>query len=252
MMTFRLSCLFTLLAALSNGPAAAATAQVAVASNFAETAERLAVMFETETGDQVTIIRGSTGKLYAQAVSGAPFDALLAADKARPERLENEGHGLAGTRFTYAIGRLVLWQPSADTLEDGRKLLAQKDWRRLAIANPELAPYGLAARQALDYLGLWDSLDGRLVVGENIAQAWLFTASGNVDLGLVARAQTVARPDMAVAAWSVPANWHEPIIQQAIQLRVSATAAAFLDYLRSEAAREHIKRAGYDLPGRDD
>ncbi len=228
------------------------TVRVAVASNFGTTLDQLVTLFEQASSHEVLVSQGSTGKLYAQVVNGAPFDVLLAADRDRPERLERDSHAIAGTRFTYAIGRLVLWHPTATALPDGAALLSSDNWSRLAIANPDLAPYGLAARQALQRLSLWDVVTPKIVMGENIAQAWLFTASGNTDLGMVALAQVKARPDSGGATWVVPAAWHDPIEQQAVLLSDSPAARGFLAFMQSGPARTVIAKAGYDLPTKRD
>lgn len=230
--------------------AAGESVAVAVASNFREPAAALAEAFETETRYPVLLSVASTGKLYAQIVNGAPFDVFLAADRVRPERLEADGRGAPGTRFTYALGGLVLW--SRDPLladRDCRAALeADGNWR-LAIANPELAPYGLAAQSFLEHEGLWERLGPRLVYGENIAQALHFVATGNARLGLIAASQAGdERLPAATCAWRVPPALHAPIEQQAILVTRAAdneAARAFLDYLRGAAGRALIERFGY-------
>ncbi len=164
------------------GPAAAEEAVVAVAANFTEVVERLEADFERESGHTVTVVAGSTGKLYAQIANGAPFDVFLSADQERPERLEKEGLAVAGSRFTYATGRLTLWSSEPGRVGgDGAATLRQGKFRLLAIANPELAPYGAAAKQALEKLGLWDRFKDRIVMGETIGQAHAMVASGNAE-----------------------------------------------------------------------
>lgn len=224
---------------------------VAVASNFASVAEELAAAFEAETGHSVALSSASSGLLYAKIRQGAPYDLLLSADEARPARLEREGLGVSGTRFTYALGRLALWAPGGLPEGDAATVLQGADFRRLALANPELAPYGLAARQSLQALGLWESLRPRLVYGESVAQALALVATGNAPAGLVALAQLheggLAGPGEQLV---LPASLHAPIRQQAILLEGgagNAAAPAFLDYLKSEAARSLIRARGYDL-----
>jgi molybdate transport system substrate-binding protein len=190
----------------------------------------------------------STGKLYAQIVNGAPFDVLLAADSERPTRLEALDHGVAGTRFTYAIGELVLWSRRA---ENCRASLEGHGTGRIAIANPDTAPYGSAARDFLKEAGLWERVEPRLVIGENIAQALQFVATGNAELGFIAWSQlhTPALPD-ATCTWPVPPSTHAPIEQQAVLLAraiANTTAKRFLGFLRSDAARVIIRRHGYRL-----
>ena len=231
----------------------AATAEdyvtVAVASNFGAAAREIATEFSRVADYELRITTASTGKLYAQIVNGAPFDLLLAADTERPRRLEADGAGVPGTRFTYAIGALVLWSRQA---EDCRAALQRGDTGRVAIANPVTAPYGAAARAYLQQAGLWDSLRGRLVIGENIAQTLQFAASGNAQLGFIARSQLQARSlPQPSCSWPVPEATHAPIEQQAILLQRGADsdgARAFVDFLRGDAGRAIILRNGYRLP----
>ena len=228
-------------------------AVVAVASNFRMPAENLVQVFEEQSGHSVVVTSGSTGTLYAQIVNGAPFDVLLAADAERPGLLVENGTALPGSRFTYAVGQLVLW--SADpalTGDDCADALQGRRFRRLAIANPDTAPYGAAARQVLERLSLWGELDGRLVVGENIAQAMQFVATGNANLGLVARSQ-IDSPGLPASTcrWAIPQDWHAPIEQQAVQLQRAAdneAAKAFLTFLQSDQARPMISSYGYTVP----
>ena len=231
-------------------PLRAGEALIAVAANFAEVTDELETAFETSTDHTVTITSGATGKLYAQIKQGAPFDVLLAADQARPKRLEAEGDAVPGSRFTYAVGRLALWSPDADRIgADGRAVLKASDFDHLAIANPDLAPYGLAAKQALEHFGLWDALQPKLVMGQNIGQTFSMVATGNAQLGLVAKSYAVsARNETPGSRWDVPAEAHEPIRQEALILNRAAdnpAARAFADFLRSDAAREVITRFGY-------
>ena len=222
---------------------------VAVASNFAGAAAELSTAFEAQTGIRVRLSMASTGKLYAQIVNGAPFDVLLAADSERPQRLEASGTGVAGTRFTYAIGELVLWSRHAGAC---RESLARPGAGRVAIANPDTAPYGRAAREFLRHIGLWESIEPRLVIGENIAQALQFVATGNAELGFIARAQ-LGKPRLpeATCTWPVPPATHAAIEQHALLLARAAShpgARRFLGYLRSNGARVIIRRHGYRLP----
>lgn len=195
------------------------------------------------------ITTASTGKLYAQIVNGAPFDVLLSADAERPLRLETSGAGIAGTRFTYAFGALVLWSRQVD---DCRAALQNEDGGLVAIANPDTAPYGAAARSYLRQAGLWDALRERLVIGENISQALQFAASGNAELAFIARSQLQA-PSLPASScsWPLPDTAHDTVDQQAILLRRAAAsegAKAFLEFLRGDAGRAIILRHGYRLP----
>ena len=224
-----------------------------MASNFAATARDIARQFSQESGFRLRITTASTGKLYAQIVNGAPFDILLAADADRPKRLEATGAGITGTRFTYALGALVLW---SRRVVDCREALNRPEGGRIAIANPDTAPYGAAAVSYLQRSGLRDSLSGRLVVGENIAQTLQFAASGNAELGFIARSQLQA-PSLPEASctWPVPESMHADIEQQAILLRRAENsdgAIAFLAFLRGTAGRAIILRHGYILPEVED
>lgn len=248
------SCLaLTLLAALAlAAPAAGEEATVAVAANFAEVVERLEQQYERDTGHALTVAVGSTGKLYAQIANGAPFDVFLAADQARPERLEEEGLAVAGSRFTYVTGRLTLWSPAPGRVgADGAATLREGGFRLLAIANPELAPYGAAARQTLEKLGLWQGLRQKLVMGETIGQAHAMVASGNAELGFVALSYVLSpRSETRGSRWDVPADLYAPIRQDAVLLKRAAGNAAakgFLGYLRSERAQTLIETYGYGV-----
>lgn len=251
-MRIRLLACTALLAMLCARAAAADEAQIAVAANFAGPAKRLQEMFSRSTPHKFSISIGSTGKFYAQIRSGAPFDALLSADDETPLRLEQEKFAVAGTRFTYAIGKLALWSAAPGFVDPDGKVLRTASFKRLAIANPKLAPYGAAARQVLEKLNLWPALQGRLVLGENIAQTLQFVASGNAELGFVAlsQVQEAGRPAPG-SHWQVPQSLYDPIRQDAVLLARgsgNAAARALLDFLRTPQARETIRAAGYALP----
>jgi molybdate transport system substrate-binding protein len=231
--------------------AAAEPLTIAVASNFARPAAAIAERFEKETGRPVRLTTGSTGQLYAQIVHGAPFDVFLAADAERPRRLEASGQGVAGTRFSYAAGSLVLWSRDPELAgRDCRAALDALGNKRLAIANPDTAPYGLAARQFLEAAGLWDAVSPRIVYGENIAQTLHFVVSGNASLGLIAGSEAAdPRLPAPTCRWDVPQSSHEPIVQQAILLRSSAPGAKqFMDFLRGPDAKAIIRGYGYTVP----
>ena len=232
--------------------ARSAEAVAAVAANFAEPAERLASLFTAETGHALTLSSGSTGTLYAQIVQGAPFDLLLAADAERPELLETAGLAVKGSRLTYAFGRLTLWSPDPTRIgKDGRQVLRKAAFRHLAIANPDLAPYGRAARQALEHFGLWEALEPKLVMGQNIGQTFAMAATGNAELALAAASHvTSARNRSRGSHWQVPVSAHEPIRQQAVLLqrgKDNAAATGFLAFLRTPQARETITAYGYEV-----
>ncbi|MBW4934647.1 molybdate ABC transporter substrate-binding protein [Marinobacter sp. F4206] len=231
------------------GPALAADVRLAVAANFTDTGDELIAAFAEATGLQASASYGSTGKLYAQILHGAPFDVFLAADRRRPELLEDNGHGVKGTRFTYAQGRLVLWSPQPGLLETPETWLASGDFTRLAIANPKTAPYGQAAREVLSRLALWNPLQQRLVRGDSIAQTFQFVATANAQAGFVALSQIRAWNDRNGSLWLIPPAHYSPINQQAILLTQgehNTAARQWLDFLRSETARNIIERYGYD------
>jgi molybdate transport system substrate-binding protein len=232
---------------LAPSPTRAEDALVAVAANFADVARFLAAEYGAKTGHRVTITTGSTGKLYAQIVAGAPYDALLAADQASPERLEAEGRAVPGSRFTYASGRLALWSADPRLIdEDGAATLRAAAFRHIAIANPDLAPYGLAARQVLERLGLWDALADKLAMGQNIGQTHALIATGAAELGFVAYSQV--HTGVAGSVWLTPDDLHDPIRQDAVLLWHGAenpAAVGFLDYLNNGPARDYIRSLGY-------
>jgi molybdate transport system substrate-binding protein len=223
-------------------------AHVAVASNFLNTLKEIAKSYTRDTGNKLILISGSTGKLYAQARHGAPFDALLAADTKRPILLELEGVGVADTRFTYAVGTLVLWSLEPDRVR-GAESLVKLGKGKLAIANPKTAPYGRASKQVLERLGLWKKLQSILVQGENIAQTFQFVATGNAMFGFVAKSQVIdPRFKFKGSSWEVPADQHEPILQQAILLKqgiANASAKQFLRYLQGNESKKIIQSYGY-------
>jgi molybdate transport system substrate-binding protein len=232
-------------------PSQAAEVSVAVAANFAPPMQRIAAAFEQETGHKSILSFASTGSLYAQIRHGAPFEILMSADSQTPEKLESEGMGLAGTRFTYAIGTLVLWSKQPGLVDEKGEVLRRGKFERLAIANPKLAPYGVAAMQTLAQLGALPSVQPKLVLGENISQAYQFVASENAALGLVALSQVMLEGKIAQgSAWIVPATLHAPIAQDAILLvkgRDNPVATALLQYLRSEKAKAIMRSYGYTL-----
>lgn len=231
---------------------------MAVAANFAEAAEKLARAFEKQTGHKIRLTAGSTGKLYAQIINGAPYDIFLAADQARPGRLEAEGRIVPGSRFTYATGKLSLWSANAATINpDGPdasntpEILKMGRFRNLAIANPRLAPYGLAAQSVLENLGLWQQLQDKIVMGQNAGQTFAMIASGNAELGFAARSHCLSPRNTATGSrWDVPAHLHAPIRQDAVLIaRASENSAAiaFMRYLKSDQAAKLIRPFGYGV-----
>jgi molybdate transport system substrate-binding protein len=223
--------------------------QVAVAANFTAPAKLIAAEFEKETGHKAVLAFGATGKLYAQIKNGAPFEVLLAADDRTPAKLEEEGMAVRDSRFTYAVGQLVLWSARPDLVDEEGEVLEKGDFKHLAIANPKTAPYGAAAIETLTALKLLDAVTPKLVQGENIAQTHQFVVSGNAELGFVALSQVWKDGKLTSgSAWVVPEALHAPIRQDAVLLNSgagNAAAVAWLDFLKGEKAREVIHAFGY-------
>ena len=237
--------------ALTIGAACAAAdeAQIAVAANFTAPMKAIIAAFEQQSGHTVKASYGSTGKLYAQIKNGAPFEALLAADQKRPTLLEEEGAAEPGTRFTYAIGTLVLWSAEPGAVDDGPALLEAGDFNRLAIANPKLAPYGEASIETLEALGVKDAVEPKLVMGENIAQTYQFVDTGNAALGFVALSQVTQDGRIGKGSgWIVPGDLHAPIKQDAVTLKRGKDNPAvigLLAFLKGEEAAAIIHDYGY-------
>jgi molybdate transport system substrate-binding protein len=231
----------------ATGAAKAGQTTVAVAANFTEPAKEIAAAFETATGHRAVLSFGSTGQLYAQISQAAPFDVFLAADDVRPARTVDEGFGVAGTVFTYSIGKLALW--SADpALVTGTETLKAGGFDRIAIANPQTAPYGAAAVEAMKALGVFEALEGKIVQGTNIAQAFQFVQTGNAELGFVALSQVIAGKDGS--RWEVPKDLYTPIAQDAVLLKRgedNEAARAFIDFLKGPEAVAIIGGYGYGL-----
>lgn len=229
--------------------ASPAEVRVAVAANFTHTLEQLQTQFEKATSHRVAIISGSTGKLYAQINSGAPFDVFLSADTEAPMQLVAAGQAVAASQFSYARGRLVLWSAQADTVSNGAQAL-RAGTQRIALANPKLAPYGRAAQQVLSALQLWDAVQRRVVLGENVSQTLQFAATGNATWAFIGLAQVFSLPpEQRGGYWEVPRNLYAPITQDAVLLvhgRDNPAAQEFLTYLRSAAAHELIQHEGYE------
>ncbi len=232
-------------------PVHADQVQVAVAANFAGPMEKVAAAFKEKTGHEVLISKGSTGKFYAQIKNGAPFEVFFSADDETPAKLEQEGQAVAGSRFTYAIGRLVLWSTKPDFVDDKGEILKKGNFERLAIASPKLAPYGRAAEETLKALGLYDKLEPKFVIGENIAQANQFVATGNAELGFVALSQVYEDGKIKQgSAWIVPILLHKPIRQDVVLLnpgKDKPAAKALLEFMKSDAAKAIVTAAGYSL-----
>jgi molybdate transport system substrate-binding protein len=225
---------------------------IAVASNFSRPLKKISQLFENRTGHRVNLSVGSTGKHYTQIHHGAPFDLFYAADSKRPALLEKERLIIPGSRFTYAIGKLVLWSPRKDYVDNQGMILQQHGaFQHIAIANPRLAPYGRAAKEVLEAKGLWKGLFLQAVRGENIGQTFQFVKSGNAELGFVAWSQIQSPdPDQSIPGsyWDIPASLYSPIEQQAVQLTASPIASDFLNFSHSQEVAGIIRQSGYDLP----
>ena len=231
--------------------AQAAEVSVAVAANFTAPMKVIAQDFEKDTGHKATLAFGATGQFYAQIRNGAPFAILLAADDATPAKLENEGLGVAGTRFTYATGKLVLWSKKADLVDNRGDILRSGKFDKIAIANPKLAPYGAAAMEVVERMGLTAAITPKIVEGSNIGQTFQFVSSENATLGFVALSQVFEGGRIKEGSgWIVPSNMHKPIKQDAIMLNAgkdNAAAQALMQHLRSEKAKAVIHSFGYEL-----
>jgi molybdate transport system substrate-binding protein len=234
--------------ALGAAPAAqAAQTNVAVAANFTDAANEIAEAFKEKTGHEAILSFGSTGQLYTQITQAAPFEVFLAADDARPALAIEEGFAVPGSQFTYAIGTLVLWSQDPGLVQ-GEQTLKNGDFTKIAIANPEAAPYGAAAVQAMQSLGVYDQLEPKIVQGNNISQTFQFVETGNAELGFIALAQ-VARSDEG-SRWVVPEDLHDPIRQDAVLLETgedSEAARAFVEFLNGPEAVAIIEKFGYGI-----
>jgi len=225
--------------------------QVAVAANFTAPMQKIAADFEKDTGHKAVLAFGATGKFYAQIANGAPFDVLLSADDETPAKLEKELLAAPHTRFTYAIGKLVLWSAKEGYVDGAGEVLKKGDFKHLALANPKTAPYGAAAMETMTKLGVLPALQPKFVQGENIAQTHQFIATGNAELGFVALSQVFKDGKVTGgSAWVVPASLHQPILQDAVILAKgwkNPAAAALMTYLKGDKAKAVIKSYGYEL-----
>lgn len=230
--------------------AAASELKIAVASNFTDATRELIPLFEHASGHTVKASFGSTGKLYSQIENGAPFEVFLAADAERPEKAEKEGLAVPGTRFTYAMGKLVLWSAQSGMFTDGEAFLKAGKFNKVALANPKTAPYGLAAEQVMEHVGLLETLRPKRVQGDNIAQTFQFASTGNADVGFVAFSQIKAWQGEAGSAWVIPQGYYQPIAQQAVLLKKgeeNPAARAFLEFLKSPESYKVITGYGYGV-----
>jgi molybdate transport system substrate-binding protein len=244
------------ISAVACATAKAEEVTVAVAANFTAPMQKIAQAFEQDTGHKALLAFGATGKFYAQIKNGAPFAVLLSADDETPTRLEKEGVAVAGTRFTYAVGRLALWSKNASLVDDkGQVLLSnatdKNSFKKLAIADPKLAPYGAAAMEVLDRLGVIAKVRPKLVQADSIGQAFQFVMTENAELGFVALSQiSIDGRITQGSAWVVPQNLYTPLKQDAVLLPLgknNAAALALMKYMRTDRAQAIIRAYGYTL-----
>ena len=224
-------------------------ALVAVAANFSAPMQQIAASFQKDTGHQLKMSFGATGGIYAQIKNGGPFDVFLSADQITPQKLEAEGLGVAATRFNYATGQLVLWSKQDGLVDDKGQVLSGKNIQRIALANPKLAPYGVAAWETMTALGLLEELKPKMVQGDNIAQTYQFVSTQNAQVGFVALSQVFANGQLTSgSAWIVPPHLYKPIRQDVILLKNgkdNSAAKALLMYLKGEKAKAVMKSYGY-------
>ena len=228
--------------------------RIAVASNFYSTMKEIIFQFELENLDssranKIALIPGSSGKHYAQIINGAPFDLFFSADKIRPKLLEQQGISIDQSRFTYALGKLALWSPRNGMINSDGQSLFDRNFRFLALANPKIAPYGIAAKETLVSMKLWQDMNDKIVRGENIAQTFQFVSSGNAELGFVSYSQ-IMDPNFNLdgSVWLVPQSLYNPIEQQAVLLRDSSLGNDFLSFMQTDKALNIIQKNGYELP----
>ena len=230
----------------------AAEVKVAVAGNFAQPMKDIAAEFEKDTGHKLSLTQGATGKFYAQITNGAPFEVFLSADDETPAKLVKEGKAVSGTQFTYAVGRLVLWSPDEKLVDQGGAILKTDRFKFIAIANAKVAPYGRAAVQTMQKLGVLSAIEPRVVQGESIAQTHQFVTTGNAQLGFVALSQVWENSRIkSGSGWIIPEEIHEQLRQDIVLLnpgKDSSAATALVSYVKSEKAKKIIERYGYKLP----
>lgn len=228
-------------------PAAAGEVIAAVAANFTEPAKEIGALFTEKTGHSVTYAFGPSGQFYTQITQGAPFEVFLSADAARPKKAIEEGYAVPGSDFTYAVGKLVLWSADPARVDDTGAVL-KTDLEHVAIADPKSAPYGAAAIEVMQKLGVYETLEPKLVTGKSISQTYEFAATGNAPVGFVAWSQVIGKA--GGSSWMVPADLYAPILQDAVLLKTGAedeAAKAYLDFLKSPEALDVIRKYGYDV-----
>jgi molybdate transport system substrate-binding protein len=251
MQTMMKSVLLLFIGIILAGQAGAAEVNVAVAANFTAPMKQISAVFEKETGHKVVLSFGASGKFYAQIKNGAPFQLLLSADDEKPTQLIKDGWGVAGSQSTYAIGTLVLWSLRPGFVDERGDVLSKGHFSKLAIASPKLAPYGTAAMEVLNKMGLLKAVSPKFVQGENIAQTFQFVSSGNAELGFIALSQVMKDGRITNgSAWVVPGTLHSPIRQDAVLLatgKENAAAKALLAYLKSDKSKKIIRSYGYEI-----
>ncbi len=227
--------------------ARAAQTNVAVAANFTDAAKEIAAAFKAKTGHEAVLSFGASGQFYTQITQGAPFQVFLSADDSRPKKLVEDGLAVPESRFTYAIGKLVLWSKTPGAIS-GVETLKAAAFAKLSICNPAAAPYGLAAVETMKSLKLYDTLQPKLVEGATITQAYQFVETGNAEVGFVALSQLTGSD--AGSRWVVPQELYNPIRQDAVLLKTgNEAAAAFIGFLKGPEARTIIEKYGYVLDG---
>ncbi|MGZ5007437.1 MAG: molybdate ABC transporter substrate-binding protein [Methylobacter sp.] len=228
-----------------------ATVLVAVASNFTKPMTEIAAAFEKATGHSASLSFGSSGKFVSQFENGGPFEVFLSADDKGPTKLEQSGLAVPNTRFTYALGKLVLWSATPGLVDDQGQVLSKGGFKHIALADPKLAPYGVAAVEVMKTQGVFDKLRPLFVQGENIAQTHQFISTGNAELGFVAFSQVIDNGKISGGSgWIIPSNLYKPIRQDAILMKTGAenpAAPALMTFLKSPEALAIIRKYGYDL-----
>ena len=232
---------------LVSGNAFAGDTNVAVAANFTDAAKEIATAFKQKTGHEAVLSFGSSGQFYTQITQDAPLQIMLSADEERPKKLVDDGLAVPESRFTYAIGKLVLWSKTPDFVK-GEETLKDGAFTKLSIANPTAAPYGAAAVETLNALKLYETLQPKIVQGTNITQTFQFIDTGNAELGFIGLSQLAGNP--GGSRWLVPQTLYTPIRQDAVLLKkgaVNEAATAFLSFLKGPEARAIIEKYGYEV-----
>ncbi len=241
-----------LLCGLMSSPVQAGEVSVAVASNFAAPMERLAPLFQKESGHTLKVAPGASGKLYAQVKKGAAFDVFLSADEELPKRLMQEGAAVTGSRFVYATGRLVLWSVQPGFVDDKGLVLNRGNFNLLAIPNPVNSPYGVAAKETLTKLIMWNALQRKLDKGDDVTETYRFAATERAELAFIPLSQVMHDGKIGAGSWwLVPPEMHNPIRQSAVLLTTAkdpAAAKAFLAFLKSDKAVKVMRGFGYEFP----